>query len=173
MAVEALYLHIPFCRARCAYCDFDTCALDPAAFKLEATRYLAALERRIDEFGARGMLASVRTVYIGGGTPTVLGERLPGIVRRVRAWCAPEEFTCEANPESFHEELAGSLAASGVTRISLGVQSLEDDELSAIGRIHTATVALEAIELARREVPLVVVFRIVRPHVRPSRATCG
>ena len=151
MAVEALYLHIPFCRARCAYCDFDTCALDPAAFKLEATRYLAALERRIDEFGARGMLASVRTVYIGGGTPTVLGERLPGLVRRVRAWCAPEEFTCEANPESFHEELAGSLAASGVTRISLGVQSLEDDELSAIGRIHTATVALEAIELARRE----------------------
>ncbi|WP_346678996.1 radical SAM family heme chaperone HemW [Enorma massiliensis] len=151
MAVEALYLHIPFCRARCAYCDFDTCALDPAAFKLEATRYLAALERRIDEFGARGMLASVRTVYIGGGTPTVLGERLPGIVRRVCAWCAPEEFTCEANPESFHEELAGSLAASGVTRISLGVQSLEDDELSAIGRIHTATAALEAIELARRE----------------------
>lgn len=150
MAVEALYLHIPFCRTRCAYCDFDTCALAPAAFKREATRYLAALERRIDEFGARGTLASVRTVYIGGGTPTVLGERLPGLVRRVRAWCAPEEFTCEANPESFHEELAGSLAASGVTRISLGVQSLEDDELSAIGRIHTATVALEAIELARR-----------------------
>ena len=89
MAVEALYLHIPFCRARCAYCDFDTCALDPAAFKLEATRYLAALERRIDEFGARGMLASVRTVYIGGGTPTVLGERLPGLVRRVRAKFAP------------------------------------------------------------------------------------
>ena len=151
MAVEALYLHIPFCRARCAYCDFDTCALAPAAFKLEATRYLAALERRIDEFGARGMLASVRTVYIGGGTPTVLGERLPGIVRRVRAWWAPAEFTRAADPAAFHEELARSLAASGVTRISLGVQSLEDDELSAIGRIHTATVALEAIELARRE----------------------
>ena len=73
MAVEALYLHIPFCRTRCAYCDFDTCALAPAAFEREATRYLAALERRIDEFGARGALASVRTVYIGGGTPTVLG----------------------------------------------------------------------------------------------------
>ena len=150
MAIEALYLHIPFCRTRCAYCDFDTCALAPAAFKREAIRYLAALEGRIDEFGARGALASVRTVYIGGGTPTVLEERLLGLVRRVRAWCAPEEFTCEANPESFHEELAGSLAASGVTRISLGVQSLEDDELSAIGRIHTAAVALEAIELARR-----------------------
>ncbi len=109
MAVEALYLHIPFCRARCAYCDFDTCALASAALKLEATRYLAALERRIDEFGARGMLASVRTVYIGGGTPTVLGERLPGLVRRARAGARPRSSPARRIPSHFMRSLLGAL----------------------------------------------------------------
>ena len=151
MAIEALYLHIPFCHAKCAYCDFDSRALCGAALDAAARAYCTQLIERIDAFGAVHALDRIQTVYIGGGTPTVLGVLLADIVRSVLKWCTPNEFTCEANPESFHEELAGSLAASGVTRISLGVQSLEDDELSAIGRIHTATVALEAIELARRE----------------------
>lgn len=147
--VSALYLHIPFCHARCAYCDFDSRALRGAALDAAAGRYLEALLARVDALGAAGALADVRTAYVGGGTPTVLGDRLPELVRRVRAWCSPSELTCEANPESLSAELAAALAESGATRVSLGVQSLEDAELAAIGRLHTAEGALEAVALAR------------------------
>lgn len=149
MSVEALYLHIPFCRARCAYCDFDSVAPMAEKLKSAAGRYLGHLERRLDAVGDRGALSAVKTVYIGGGTPSVLGGRLPRLVERVRSWCEPVEFTCEANPESFTEKLAAELAAAGVTRISLGVQTLDDAELAAIGRIHTARMALEALDRAR------------------------
>ena len=76
MSVGALYLHIPFCHAKCAYCDFDSRGLCGRALDEAAATYVAQLERRIDAFGECGALADVRTVYIGGGTPTVLGERL-------------------------------------------------------------------------------------------------
>lgn len=138
MAIEALYVHIPFCHAKCAYCDFDSRALDGSALDAAAERYLDGLFRRIDALGKAGVLQNVRTAYLGGGTPTVLGPRLPKLVRHIRAWCAPEELTCEANPESFTEALAAGLAVSGVTRISLGVQSFQDEELCAIGRLHDA-----------------------------------
>ena len=150
MAFEALYIHIPFCRARCAYCDFETRAYDDCALDAAAGAYLAQLTSRLDMFGAMGALADVKTVYIGGGTPSTLGTRLPELVRDVRRRCEPSEFTCEANPESFTDELAASLAKAGVTRISLGVQSLDADELRAIGRIHTADGAIAAIERAKR-----------------------
>lgn len=149
MAIEALYVHIPFCHVKCAYCDFDSRALGGAALDAAAERYLEELFRRIDAFGDAGALRDVRTVYLGGGTPTVLGSRLPALVRHIRTWCAPEELTCEANPESFTEALAAALADSGVTRISLGVQSFQDEELRAIGRLHNAGEARAAIERAR------------------------
>ena len=148
MAIEALYVHIPFCHAKCAYCDFDSRALDGSALDAAAARYLDGLFRRIDALGDAGALQNVRTAYLGGGTPTVLGPRLPELVRHIRAWCAPEELTCEANPESFTEALAAGLAASGVTRISLGVQSFQDEELCAIGRLHDARSARAAVERA-------------------------
>ena len=107
--VSALYLHIPFCHARCAYCDFDSRALRGAALDAAADRYLEALLARVDALGDAGALADVRTAYVGGGTPTVLGDRLPELVRRVRAWCSPSELTCEANPESLSAELAAAL----------------------------------------------------------------
>ena len=150
MAIEALYLHIPFCQSKCAYCDFDSVA----AFSLDDVRaaqacYLDRLTNRVDAFGTAGLLDGVRTVYIGGGTPSLLGMRLVELVRSVMQWCAPEEFTCEANPESFTSSLALQLARAGVTRISLGVQSLQEEELKAVGRIHSATQALEAICYAK------------------------
>lgn len=150
MAIEALYLHIPFCHAKCAYCDFDSRALCGSALDASAEAYVGALVRRIDAFGVCGALDAVRTVYIGGGTPTALGERLPALVRRVRRWCVPVELTCEANPESFTAGLARELARAGVTRISLGVQSLDDAELGQIGRIHTADEARAAVHRARQ-----------------------
>lgn len=152
MRFEALYLHIPFCKSKCAYCDFDSramgegCALDEAV-----ATYCDALAAQIDAHGRAGDLAEVQTVYIGGGTPSLLGVRLAELVRRVLGYCDPVEFTCEANPESFTAELARSLRAAGVTRVSLGVQSLQADELRAIGRIHTAEQAVKAVALARQE----------------------
>lgn len=150
MSVGALYLHIPFCHAKCAYCDFDSRGLCGRALDEAAATYVTQLERRIDAFGECGALADVRTVYIGGGTPTVLGERLPALVRRVRSWCEPVEFTCEANPESLSEDLARELAEAGVTRISLGVQSLDNGELVRIGRLHDAACALAVIARVKR-----------------------
>ena len=152
MAIEALYLHLPFCRSRCAYCDFDTRAYAPAALDKASAAYVDRLLARLDSFARRGALANVRTAYLGGGTPSTLGARLPEVVRAVRSACGSglEELTCEANPESFTEELARGLERAGATRISLGVQSLDDAELAAVGRIHTADQALAAIERSRR-----------------------
>lgn len=150
MAIEALYLHIPFCQSKCAYCDFDSvaaCSLDDA--RTAQACYLDRLTNRVDAFGTAGLLDGVRTVYIGGGTPSLLEMRLVELVRSVMQWCAPEEFTCEANPESFTSSLALQLARAGVTRISLGVQSLQEEELKAVGRIHSATQALDAICYAK------------------------
>lgn len=150
MAIEALYLHIPFCQSKCAYCDFDSvaaCSLDDA--RTAQACYLDRLTNRVDAFGTAGLLDGVRTVYIGGGTPSLLGMRLVELVRSVMQWCAPEEFTCEANPESFTSSLALQLARAGVTRISLGVQSLQEEELKAVGRIHSVTQALDAICYAK------------------------
>lgn len=146
-AVEALYVHVPFCAAKCRYCDFDSRAChDPAALGAYAGAMRACLRR----LGEKGALAACRTAYVGGGTPSLLGALLPGLVREIRR-AAPgiAELTCEANPESFDTELAGALAAAGATRVSLGVQSLCDAELLALGRIHTADRARAAVRAAQ------------------------
>lgn len=148
MAIGALYIHVPFCHAKCVYCDFDSRA---CADGREFDRYVERMLDRLASLRSSGVLASCATAYIGGGTPTVLGRRLCEIVGRVRD-IAPGllELTCEANPESFSYDLAAGLAAAGATRISLGVQSFQDDELRALGRLHDARRAREAIGEALR-----------------------
>ena len=149
MKPRALYLHIPFCKAKCLYCDFDSRALGGCELDAAMGRYCTTLASQIDTCGAAGELDEVETVYIGGGTPSLLGARLVSLVERVRGYCDPVEFTCEANPESFTLELAQALHEAGVTRISLGVQTLDADELKAIGRIHSAEQAMLAIAQAK------------------------
>lgn len=149
MKYRALYLHIPFCRAKCLYCDFDSCALTGCALEEAIGAYCEGLSAQLDAHGNAGELSEVETVYVGGGTPSLLGVRLVGLVDYVRAYCEPVEFTCEANPESFTLDLAQALRAAGVTRISLGVQSLNASELKAIGRIHSAEQAMLAVAQAK------------------------
>lgn len=151
MRFEALYLHIPFCKSKCAYCDFDSRAIPGCALEEAVGTYCESLLAQVDVHGKAGELADVETVYIGGGTPSLLGGHLVELVNCIRTHCNPVEFTCEANPESFTFDLARSLRAAGVTRVSLGVQSLQADELRAIGRIHTAEQAVKAVALARQE----------------------
>lgn len=146
---RALYLHIPFCRAKCLYCDFDSRALTGCALEEAIGAYCEGLSAQVDAYGNAGELSEVETVYVGGGTPSLLGGRLVGLVDYVRAYCEPVEFTCEANPESFTLDLAQALRAAGVTRISLGVQSLNASELKAIGRIHSAEQAMLAVAQAK------------------------
>lgn len=145
MAVTALYVHVPFCAQKCRYCDFDSRSFSPCELDAALDAYFEHLYARLDAFRNAGALRQIRTVYVGGGTPTLAGERLVKLARRIFAWCKPVEFTCEANPESLTAELATALAEVGVTRISLGVQTLDNTELAAIGRIHNAERALEAI----------------------------
>ena len=145
MAVTALYVHVPFCAQKCRYCDFDSRSFAPCDLNAALDAYFEHLYARLDAFGDAGALERVRTVYVGGGTPSLAGERLVELARRISMRCKPVEFTCEANPESLTADLAEALAAAGVTRISLGVQTLANDELAAIGRIHDADRALVAI----------------------------
>jgi putative oxygen-independent coproporphyrinogen III oxidase len=143
---RALYLHVPFCARKCAYCDFASSAARADDPLLDA--YLDALLLELGEARDAGLLEDARTAYVGGGTPTLLGEgrlaRLVGAVVRAMGQ-APEELTVEANPDSLAKDMPEALREAGATRLSVGVQSLDDAELKALGRIHSADQAREAL----------------------------
>jgi oxygen-independent coproporphyrinogen-3 oxidase len=144
-----LYLHIPFCRAKCAYCDFNSYA---GMEGLQA-RYVQALctevSNRARELGSR----SVDSIYIGGGTPTVLPasllEEILSTCVRFFSLQSNAEISIEANPGTLDPQGLLTLRKAGVNRLSLGVQSLSDKELHMLGRIHDAAEALQAFRWAR------------------------
>ena len=141
-----LYVHIPFCQSRCRYCDFNTYAGLEGLFET----YVRALLREIGLAGP----APVSTVYIGGGTPTVLPlSSLIQILEAIQEHfsLAPgAEVSIEANPGTVEAETLAALRQHGVNRLSLGVQSFADDELRLLGRIHTAEQAAAALDAARQ-----------------------
>ncbi len=148
---RSLYVHVPFCRSKCAYCDFASAPLAEAPEGLAAALVDATLHR-IDELVARFGPASggFSTVYVGGGTPTVLprplfARLLEGLARRVVSPC---EWTVEANPESLDREALAIMRGVGVSRISLGVQSLDDALLRDLSRPASAAVTEAALALA-------------------------
>lgn len=145
----SIYIHIPFCVKKCAYCDFASFSGRMA----QAEAYVQAVCREIREqaafFGAR----NVRSVFIGGGTPTLLtGAQIGELLNTLRACFSLDddaEITMEGNPGTLSLERLVAYRAAGVNRLSLGVQSMNDDLLASIGRIHTARQAEEAVFLAR------------------------
>lgn len=147
LGVGALYLHVPFCARKCAYCDFASWATRAADPLMVA--YSRALGGQLREAASLGLLEGCETAYVGGGTPTLLGEKLAALVGDVRA-VAPRisELTCEANPDSLSDDLIASVRAAGATRLSVGVQSLDDDELRELGRLHDAACARERVAAA-------------------------
>jgi oxygen-independent coproporphyrinogen-3 oxidase len=145
---SALYAHVPLCRSRCPYCDFYSNLIASVAESAPAALVEATLERARGLAGRFGS-SRLETVYVGGGTPTVLPPRLlGGLLGGLRA-LAPRcvEATVEANPESLDRERLDALFDAGATRISLGVQSLDDDVLGILGRPHDAAAAERAAAL--------------------------
>ncbi len=145
-----LYLHIPFCRAKCIYCDFYS--LPHSEEKMEA--YTAALCAQLARRAPDAAAYCVDTVYFGGGTPSYLGDaRLRRILETVLSHYRVEsgaEITLEANPDSARDVGAlRRLRAAGFNRISLGMQSADDGELRRIGRVHTHGQTVEAVRAAR------------------------
>ncbi len=153
-----LYIHIPFCRQKCFYCDFPSFA----GREKKIDKYLQALEqefallrqRLYQKDNARDTESKFapRTIYIGGGTPTALNAhqltKLLEIVRNYVSVGDAEEFTVEMNPGTVDREKLLLLQKAGVNRLSVGVQSFDDNCLQKIGRIHTAQEAVDTIELA-------------------------
>jgi len=143
-----LYVHIPFCASRCPYCDFATA---PARSALRS-RYLDALDIEIKREGARSGRPRVSTLYFGGGTPSLLepGEvaRL-GTALRESFDLRPVEATVEANPATLDRARLEAWAGLGITRLSLGAQSLSADGLRALGRTHRPEDVAPAVEAAR------------------------
>ncbi len=148
-----VYVHVPFCAARCSYCDFNTYVAgadgDARAAYVEAALAEVRLARRV--LGDRAPAAG--TVFLGGGTPSLLApERLAALLDAVReafGLADGAEVTVEANPETVEPEMLRALRAAGFTRISLGMQSAREHVLAALDRVHTPGRAVAAAARAR------------------------
>lgn len=141
---EHVYVHVPLCVSKCAYCDF--CSV--VTSERMADSVAGALTDQASALAPAGTGFRATTLYFGGGTPSVLGPRLPRLVTAMRTVFGVPldggEVTVEANPDSMVPALAAALAATGVTRVSLGVQSFDDAVLRVLGRPHDANGALRA-----------------------------
>ncbi len=145
-----IYVHIPFCLKKCLYCDFCSFAGTSESVR---DAYTDAVCRHISEYRERCADYTVDTVYFGGGTPTLLSvgqlSRIMGAVRDAFDVAKNAEITTECNPATADLEKLRSLRALGFDRISLGVQSANDGELAALGRVHTFADAKKAFSDAR------------------------
>ncbi len=148
--VEALYIHIPFCKKRCFYCDFATQACSDDEF-MDA--YVNALSLQIRRASRAGIFRELKTIYLGGGTPTYLGSRrLSSLVYLLSLSInleQIEEFTLEANPDSIDERMVKDLYALGINRVSLGAQSFLDKDLQWYGRVHDVAAISDAVKAIR------------------------
>ena len=143
---HSLYLHVPFCAQKCAYCDFaswQTRRGDPLM-----SDYAKSLVRQVHEARESGLLEDTRTAYVGGGTPTLLGADALSELIGCAAGLGVGELSFEANPDSLGDEVLACAVDAGATRVSMGVQSLNDQELSQLGRLHDASCATDRVRAA-------------------------
>ena len=144
-----LYIHWPFCQAKCPYCDFNS----HVAAKIDQKAWAKAYLSEIDRVGAETDGRILRSVFFGGGTPSMMDpEIVDAILSKVRAtWGMANdiEITLEANPTSVEAGRFAGYREAGVNRISMGVQALNDADLKALGRLHSHTEALAAFDVAR------------------------
>jgi oxygen-independent coproporphyrinogen-3 oxidase len=149
-----IYLHWPFCAAKCPYCDFNSHVRHVA---IDQEAYVAAFLREITTMRTLSGARTVTSIFIGGGTPSLMRpETVDAILNGVaRHWHVPDgiEITLEANPSSVEAERFRGYRSAGVNRVSMGVQALNDRDLKFLGRLHDVADAMKAIRLAREIFP--------------------
>ncbi|HZP21156.1 MAG TPA: radical SAM family heme chaperone HemW [Bauldia sp.] len=149
-----IYVHWPFCAAKCPYCDFNSHVRHQA---VDQKRFAVAFQREIEVTADRTGRREVQSIFLGGGTPSLMEPATVGAILDAvgKHWTVlPDaEVTMEANPSSVEAERFRGYRAAGVNRVSLGVQSLNDEDLRFLGRLHNAAEARRAIELARATFP--------------------
>ncbi len=167
LAPLAVYIHWPFCRSKCPYCDFNSHVRD----RVDAARWTRALLADLDEQAQLVPEREVGSVFFGGGTPSLMPpDTVAALLERVgRRWplAAEAEVTLEANPNSAEAERFAAFAAAGVNRLSLGVQALDPAALRFLGRRHSRGEAIAAIESARASFPR---FSFDLIYARPGQA---
>ncbi len=145
-----IYIHWPFCRSKCPYCDFNSHVRE----RIDHARWRNALLAELEHYARETEGRKVTSVFFGGGTPSLMEpETVAALIRRVRTlWPVADdiEMTLEANPTSAEIEKFRAFRDAGVNRVSLGVQSLVADDLKFLGRQHDAAQALAAVEMAAR-----------------------
>ena len=149
----ALYIHWPFCLAKCPYCDFNSHVRD----RIDQTRFAAALRTELAWEAARLGPRPLGSIFFGGGTPSLMdGQTVADLIADARRLFVADddvEITLEANPTSVEAAKLRDFRAAGVNRVSLGVQSLDPEVLAGLGRHHSAGQAVAALELARSIFP--------------------
>ena len=144
-----VYVHWPFCASKCPYCDFNS---HVRAGGIDEARFLAAYQREIMHMAALSPGRPVSSIFFGGGTPSLMAPATVAVILETisRHWPLESgaEITIEANPSSVEASCFKGYRAAGINRVSLGVQSLHDAELKALGRLHSADEARAAIEIA-------------------------
>jgi len=146
-----VYVHWPFCLSKCPYCDFNSHVRHAA---VDEARFARAFAREIETTAARVPGREVSSIFLGGGTPSLMRPETVGAILDAiaRHWhvTGDVEVTLEANPTSVEATRFAGYRLAGVNRVSLGVQALDDAALKALGRLHTAAEALQAVQIARR-----------------------
>ena len=143
-----LYLHIPFCKRKCAYCDFYSGVFTEQL----AEEYINALKREIKQWGGK-INRPIDTIYFGGGTPSLIAEYLPAILECVNTnfrVLKDAEITLEINPQDNIEDILKFAKTAGVNRLSIGVQSGDDSELATLGRTHSVSDTAHAVKTAKK-----------------------
>lgn len=144
-----IYVHWPFCQSKCPYCDFNS----HVATKIDQSQWLAAYQSELARHASETKGRTVRTVFFGGGTPSLMDpETVDGVLAAIRShWTIANdwEVTLEANPTSVEAGRFRAYRQAGVNRISMGLQSLNDAHLKALGRLHTVAEAKAAFTIAR------------------------
>src|SRR6202022_3837915 len=145
-----VYVHWPFCLSKCPYCDFNSHVRHTG---IDEERYVRAFAAEIATTAQRAPGRTVTTIFMGGGTPSLMKPATVGAILDTIGshWSvAPDvEVTLEANPTSVEATRFAGYRAAGVNRVSLGVQALDDGSLKALGRLHSAREALDAVKIAR------------------------
>lgn len=147
----ALYVHIPFCKQKCKYCDFNSFFLND---EVKIERYILALCSQIEYYADKSSEFEVTSVYFGGGTPSFINEKyIEQIINKIREkynMAGNPEITIEANPGTVTLEKLKKYRSFGINRLSFGVQTLNDKLLKSIGRVHTAKCAVDGFNMARK-----------------------